>query len=266
MPRRFSVALLLASLFAAIAAAADTPPARTASLDLGGGVTLDFVLIPAGSFVMGSDENTGDGDESPQHNVTFSRPFYLGKFEVTQAQWIRVMGDNPSEFKGPTRPVDNVSWLDCQKFLARLATLTGRKVALPTESQWEYACRAGTTTTWSFGDKPEVAGDYAWIGENSGGTTHPVGEKKPNAWGLYDMHGNVWEWCADAYEKHAYAKSAPIDPTGPTSNDGRILRGGAWGEHPNNMRCAARNCNGADGHHNGTGFRCVLLLEPAEKK
>ncbi len=238
---------------------AAAPPA-TASIDLGDGVAMRFVLIPAGSFVMGSPDNTGEEDEWPQHKVAITRPFYLGQFEVTQAQWEKVMGGNPSEFQGAQRPVDHVSWNDCQRFLEKLATRTGRTFALPTEAQWEYACRAGSTTPWSFGDRAASAGDYAWLGENSGGRTHDVGGKKPNAWGLYDMHGNVWEWCADFYEKHAYARSAPSDPPGPAQSEGHILRGGAWGEDALNVRSALRNCNGPDGAHNGIGFRCVMLV------
>ncbi|HVS53851.1 MAG TPA: formylglycine-generating enzyme family protein [Opitutaceae bacterium] len=251
-----------ALLFALAVAAHAAAPAPTASITLGDGVTMDFVLVQPGSFVMGSDENTGDGDESPQHKVTITQPFYLGKFEVTQAQWTALMGDNPSEFKGPSRPVDTVSWNDCQRFLAKLSAKTGRKFTLPTEAQWEFACRAGSTTTWSFGERDTNAADYGWLGENSSGTTHPVGEKKPNAWGLHDMHGNVWEWCADFYTKHAYASKDAIDPRGPPPSEGHILRGGAWGEHPNNARSATRNCMGPDDRHNGTGFRCVMLVNP----
>ena len=256
---------LLFALAAAVACAAT--PAPTTTIALGGGVTMEFILIKPGSFTMGSDENTGDGDESPQHKVTITRPFYLGKFEVTQAQWTVVMGDDPSEFRGMQRPVDTVSWNDCQRFLAKLSEKTGRKFALPTEAQWEFACRAGTATTWSFGDRDTSATDYAWLIGNSGGTTHPVGEKKPNAWGLHDMHGNVWEWCADFYAKHAYAAGDAVDPHGPPASEGHILRGGAWGEHPNNARSAGRNAMGPDDRHNGTGFRCMLLVdEPAPAK
>lgn len=243
--------------------AARSAPAKTATVDLGGGVKMEFVLLGPGSFIMGSDENTGDGDESPEHKVTLSQPFYLGKYEVTQEQWAAVMGHNPSEFKGAKRPVDTVSWNDCQLFVAKLQEKTGREFALPTEAQWEFACRAGTTTLWSFGKDAGQAGDYAWVGDNSGGTTHPVGGKKPNPWGLYDMHGNVWEWCADWYEKHAYAGGDATDPRGPGASGGRILRGGAWGEHPNNIRSACRNCIGPDIRHNGTGLRCLMLVDAA---
>lgn len=238
-------------------------PDKIETIDLGGGVTMQFVPIPAGSFTMGSDQNIGDGDESPKHQVTFTQPFYLGTCEVTQEQWEKIMGGNPSEFRGPKLPVDTVSWDDCQSFLARLQQQTGRQFALPTEAQWEYACRAGTTTAWNFGSTGANAGDYAWIGENSGGTTHPVGTKQPNAWGLHDMYGNVWEWCADWYEKHTYASGAVVDPRGPAAGESRILRGGAWGEHVDNARSSIRNCNGPDGRHNGTGLRCVMLFEGA---
>jgi len=241
-----------------------TPPvtlANAVSIELPGGVKMEFVLIGPGSFIMGSDENTGDGDESPQHKVTISQPFYLGKYEVTQEQWEAVVGGHPSKFKGPTRPVDTVSWNDCQQFLAKLQEKTGRRFALPTEAQWEFACRAGTTTLWNFGHTPEPATDYAWIGVNAGGTTHPVGEKKPNPWGLYDMNGNVGEWCADWYAKHSYDGGEVTDPLGPAAGDARILRGGAWGDQPDNARSASRNCIGPDIGHGGTGLRCVMLAD-----
>lgn len=243
----------------ALTLAATEARPKAATVDLGHGVTMTFVLIPAGSFFMGSPDNTGEEDEMPRHRVTLTQPFYLGKFEVTQAQWQQVMGTNPSEFKGPQRPVDNVSWNDCQRFLAQLAAKTGRKFALPTEAQWEYACRAGTDTRWSFGDRATAAGDYAWLDVNAGGATHDVGGKRPNAWGLHDMHGNVQEWCADFYTKHAYAAAAATDPRGPPKSEGNLLRGGGWGEHAENIRSAIRNCNGPDGAHNGIGFRCVML-------
>lgn len=262
---RFVTPWLLRTAAMTLAIASSAAPPPTARVDLGGGVQMEFILIAPGSFIMGSDENTGDGDESPEHKVTLTQPFYLGKYEVTQEQWEAVMGNNPSEFKGTKRPVDTVSWNDCQSFLAKLGKKTGRKFALPTEAQWEFACRAGTTTLWSFGKDDARAGDFAWIGDNSNATTHPVGLKKPNPWGLHDMYGNVWEWCADWYEKHAYAAGDVTDPLGPPPSGGRILRGGAWGEHPNNARSAVRNCIGPAERHNGTGLRCVMLVDAGSR-
>ena len=231
------------------------------TIDLGGGVTMEFVLIPAGSFSMGSDEELGDGDESPKHKVILTKSFYLGRCEVTQAQWQRIMGSNPSQFKGVDRPVDTVSWDDCQVFLSKLQARTGHRFALPTEAQWEYASRAGNTNRWSFGDNPSAVGDYAWCDVNAGGATHPVGGKKPNVWGLYDMSGNVWEWCGDFYTKHAYDGGDAVDPLGPLTGTGRVLRGGAWGGDDDYLRCACRNCAGADAANNGTGLRCVMVVD-----
>ncbi|MGC4073314.1 MAG: formylglycine-generating enzyme family protein [Nibricoccus sp.] len=240
-------------------AALQSPLPATQTLDLGDGVTMNFALIPRGTFWMGSNEEAGDGDESPEHKVGISQPFYLGTCEVTQAQWEKIMGANPSRFRGELLPVDTVSWNDAQRFLAALSKKTGRTCMLPTEAQWEYACRAGTRAPWSFGAQPGAAADFAWGAENAEGATHPVGLKKPNPWGLHDMHGNVWEWCADWYEKHTYSKTADVDPKGPVSGDGRILRGGAWGDEPDGMRSAVRNCNGPDGANHGIGLRVLLI-------
>jgi len=163
---------------------------------------MEFVLIPAGTFTMGSpdsDSNAYD-HEKPAHQVTISEPFYMGKYEVTQAQWKAVMGENPSRFKGDDHPVENVSWEDVQQFIQKLNAKEGKEACrLPTEAEWEYAARAGTTTIYSFGNNASQLGNYAWYDENSGNTTHPVGDKPPNPWGLYDMHGNVWEWVQDWY-------------------------------------------------------------------
>ena len=167
-------------------AAAPTPAAPAeVTLDLGGGVTTKMVLIHPGNFMM--------GEEKDRHEVILSKPFYMGVTEVTQAQYEVVMGTNPSYFKGATNPVDNVSWNDATEFCKKLSEKTRQAVRLPTEAEWEYACRAGTQTAFSFGDDPAALGDYAWWFGNSGETTHPVGQKKLNAWGLYDMHGNVSE-------------------------------------------------------------------------
>lgn len=238
---------------------ADAPTSlpKSVRLDLGGGLFMDFVLIPAGRFQRGSPEEVGDEDETPRREVSLTQPFYLGVFEVTQEQWTRVMGDNPSHFKGLKHPVDSVSWDECQRFLAKLTALVGRRVALPTEAQWEYACRAGTDSRWFFGEKAEALGEYAWFAENSGGQTHPVGQKKPNAWGVCDLYGNLGEWCADWYA-NPYLRTPSQDPQGPVRGVSRCIRGGAWGDSPGSARSAYRNANGPDGANDGIGFRCLL--------
>ena len=202
-------------------------------MDLGKDVKLELVLIPAGEFLMGSPDSDkdADADEKPQHKVRITRPFYLGKYLVTQEQWEAVMRNNPSHFKGPKNPVEKVSWDDCQQFLDKLNKRQGNpadKFVLPTEAQWEYACRAGSTTRYCFGDDESKLGEYAWYDKNSDEKAHPVGEKKPNAWGLYDMHGSVWEWCQDWYGDGYYKESPVDDPTGPATGSRRALRGGSW--------------------------------------
>ena len=243
-------------------------PVETA-IDLGGGVALELVLIPPGMFGMGSPPTeAGRFDwEGPVHRVRISRAFYVGKYEVTQEQWQKVMGTNPSYFKGPKLPVEQVSWDDCQDFLKRLNALvpnpvpapsgvgaglkpaptgTGYAFRLPTEAEWEWACRAGTRTRFCFGDADARLGEYAWYDGNSGNTTHPVGEKLPNAWGLHDCHGNVWEWCSDWYGEYS-ANPWPCkfrwtrDPVGPPSGPGRVLRGGSWRDDPRYCRSSFRH-------------------------
>ena len=234
------------------------------AIDLGGGVKLEMVLIAAGEFLMGSpasDRNAG-GDEKPEHRVRITKPFYLGKYLVTQEQWKAVMGSNPSSFKGPKNPVERVSWDDCQQFLDKLNRREGNpgKFQLPTEAQWEYACRAGSRTRYCFGDDESGLGKYAWYGNNSGGKTHPVGEKKPNAWRLYDMHGNVWEWCQDWNDAGYYAKSPMDDPVGPATGVYRVHRGGSWSFGDKYCRSADRTGDGPGIRHSGLGFRGTLVL------
>jgi formylglycine-generating enzyme required for sulfatase activity len=238
------------------------------AVDLGGGVKLEMVLIPAGQFLMGSSDSDKDarGAEKPQHQVRITKPFYLGKYEVQQEQWEAVMGNNPSTFKGAKNPVEQVSWDDCQKFLDKLNAMTAEqegKFVLPTGAEWEYACRGGSTTRFSYGDATRSLGEYAWYKDNSEQKTHPVGKKKPNAWGLYDMHGNVWEWCHDLYDEKYYANAATDDPQGPSSGSRRVLRGGSW-------RIAAGICrsagcdSGVPGYRDtGLGFRVARV--PVDK-
>lgn len=228
------------------------PWPKSVTVDLGKGVKMDLVMVPAGSFTMGSSD--GLDDEKPAHKVTISKPFYLGKYEVTQAQWQAVMGSTPSQFKGAGLPVESVSWNDCQEFLEKLqAKSPVLKFSLPTEAQWEYACRAGGRGKFTFGDKEDGLGDYAWYDKNADRKTHDAGGKKPNKWGLYDMHGNVWEWCADWHG--AYATGAQKDPTGPSSGVGRVLRGGSWITRQAHCRSAVRDRLRLDNRYNYNGFR-----------
>ncbi len=221
---------------------APTHDAKELTLDLGNKVTMKLVQIPAGKFQMGSPETEKDRkkDEGPQHEVTISKPFYMGVYEVTQDQYQAVMGSKPSRFIGSRNPVEQVSWNDAVEFCRKLSQQTGKSVRLPTEAQWEYACRAGTLTRFSFGDSDGSMDSYAWYSKNSGGQTNPVGQKQPNAWGLYDMHGNVWEWCSDWYAD-SYVNANNVDPQGPGSGTYRVLRGGSWGGNPRGCRSAARD-------------------------
>ena len=189
-----------------------------------------FVYIPPGTFIMGSPPGEpGRNNDETRHQVTLTKGFYIQAREVTQKQWKAVMGKNPSLFIncGDDCPVEQVKWNTVQEFIIKLNRLEGSdKYRLPTEAEWEYACRAGSTTRFYFGDDEEKLPEYAWYGRDARGRTHPVGRKKPNAWGLYDMHGNVWEWCQDWYGD--YPNRNIIDPKGPSSGDFRVLRGGAW--------------------------------------
>jgi formylglycine-generating enzyme required for sulfatase activity len=230
-------------------------PAKEIAADLGDGVKLELVLIPAGEFLMGSPDSDKDAspNEKPQHRVRITKPFYLGKYLVTQEQWEAVMSYNPSQFKGPKNPVERVSWEDCRGFVEKLnAKVGGGKFSLPTEAQWEYACRAGSTTRYCYGDDETQLGEYAWYEENSDRKTHPVGEKTPNAGGLYDMHGNVWEWCQDWYDQGYYANSPTDDPTGPAGGSIRVNRGGSWS-------LTARNCRSAIRFRFSPGHRVIIL-------
>jgi formylglycine-generating enzyme required for sulfatase activity len=233
---------------------AQPEPAKELTLDLGGGVTMKLVLIPAGRFTMGEGKD--------QHEVTLTRPFYIGVTEVTQAQYQAIMGKNPSHFKGETNPVEMVSWDEATAFCKKLSEKARHAVRLPTEAEWEYACRAGSKTHFCFGDADEGLGDYAWFGANSRDTAHPVAQKKPNAWGLYDMHGNLWEWCADRYGE--YAAGPAVDPTGPETGVARVLRGGCWGCDPQACRSATRIPSPPEAHY-GFGWRVAAPAGPGPK-
>ncbi|MFZ4083639.1 MAG: formylglycine-generating enzyme family protein [Pirellula sp.] len=230
----YSTALAFVLLIFAEHLQAQTPKEITNSIGM------KLVLIPKGTFMMGSpNEEEGAINDEEQHQVTISKDYYLGATEVTQGQYEKVMGTNPSEFQkrvirksdSSMYPVEQVSWEDAVEFCKKLSALpeenkAGRMYRLPTEAQWEYACRADGKMAYSFGESLKSLGDYAWFGGNSNDQTHPVGEKKPNAWGLYDMHGNVWEWCSDWYDE--YPKGTISDTTGPKEGSGRVRRGGSW--------------------------------------
>jgi len=218
---------------------------------------MELVLIPPGSFDMGSEK--GHADWKPVHKVTIEKAFYIGKYEVTQEQWQAIMGANPSNFKDPRKPVERVSWDACQGFVRKLSEKTKRKFSLPSESEWEYACRAGTTTEYCFGDDEAGLDGYAWYAGNSGARTYPVGQKKPNKWGLHDMHGNVWEWCEDAW--HESYGGAPADGSAWTEGGYQrvcVWRGGSWGSAPRYCRSSYRGRDLAGFVLNDTGCRVVL--------
>jgi len=224
---------------------------------------MEFVLIPIGEFMMGSpsDEEGRYDDEGPVHKVTITNPFYMGKYLVTQKQWIKIMKKNPSKFKGEDRPVEMVSWKDAQEFIKKLNEKEGTdKYRLSSEAEWEYSCRAGTQTRYSFGDDESKLNEYAWYEISFGSETHPVGQKKPNSLGLYDIHGNVWEWVQDRW--HSSYNVAPSD--GSAWEDGnsssRLIRGGSWGSNTVSCRSAARLGDDPDSCGSVVGFRLLREL------
>jgi len=307
---------------------ASVEPTRT--LDLGNGVKLEMVLVPAGNFIMGTPEpesqliglsimalgglvaliliaipivrairqrrrpqfslrwlvllvvvlgvaqyggirwwraaevqaryREASDQEEHAHEVTLTKPYYLGKFEVMQEQYQQVMGVNPSEFKGRDLPVEQVSWDRAQGFCKKASEKTGLTVRLPSEAEWEHACRAGTKTTFYTGDSDTDLDRAAWHDKNSGNGTHLVGQKMPNVWGLYDMHGNVWEWCQDWYGD--YSAEAATDPQGPKQGRYRVLRGGCWSRFRWFCRSAVHGGHNPDGTDCFTGFRVAASVPP----
>ncbi len=226
------------SLMVEITLPNDRPGLR---IDLGGLTTMDFVHIEPGEFIMGSPENEPNREPNRtkgerQHKVKLTKPFYMGIYEVTQEQYQAVMGVNPSKFKGEKNlPVEQVSWNDAVKFCRKLSQERGKTYRLPTEAEWEYACRAGTTGVYGGSGKLD---DMAWYRDNSGERTHPVGQKQPNAWGLYDMHGNVWEWCSDFFSDPT---GSVTDPRGPVSGSLHAVRGGSFNNGVQHCREALRD-------------------------
>lgn len=217
---------------------------------------MEFVFIKGGTFQMGDTFGDGDSDEKPVHQVTVS-DFCLGKYPVTQGQWQAVMGNNPSHFKkGDNYPVEEVSWEDAREFIWKLNQQTGKNYRLPTEAEWEYGARSGgKKEKWAGTSKESELVAYAWYESNSGNQTHPVGQKKPNGLGLYDMSGNVWEWCQDWYG--SYPAGPLTDPEGPLSGSDRVVRGGAWDGLPCYVRSASRDGGAPSGRDDFIGFRLV---------
>ncbi len=269
-----SIALLLACLAATAGCGGSTapapsgpqePPAPTLEVTLPGEVALDMVWIAPGTFTMGSpaSEEGRNEDEDPAHTISISQGFYLGRFEITQAQWHSIMGNDPDTLRSPTHPRQNVSWDQVQLFIRRLnATVAGTPYRLPSEAEWEYACRAGTQTAWSFGDDISQLPEYAWFLDNTPTPPRPhaIGLKRPNPWGLYDMHGNMREWCQDWYGIDYYQRSPRTDPPGPGFGRGSILRGGGFGSQAGSTRSANRSGDFGASSAPSYGLRLVRQL------
>ena len=271
--RQITVLAWLAMVPGGCAQSVDAPTAMIQvgtprTLPLGHGVELELVWIPAGKFLIGSPFGE-DGrfiNEGRRHQVTLTQGFWMGKFPVTQQQWQQLMGDNPSHVKAATLPVDQVNWDDCQKFTDKLSQLLAPlhiTAALPTEAQWEYACRAGSQTRfWSGQDNADLT-RVAWCAPNSGDKPHAVGQKPANAWGLYDMHGNVWQWCQDGLGP--YDRDAVTDPVGPAEAAERVLRGGSWSSEPDVCRAAYRFSYPPDYRLMTVGLRVVITDSRANR-
>lgn len=224
---------------------------------------MEFIMIPAGEFFMGSSTEKKDRSdcESPVHRVTIKNPFYMGKSPVTQKQWKKIMGTSPSNFKDEARPVEFISWEEVREFIEKLNALENTsKYRLPSEAEWEYACRAGTQSRYFFGNDESRLDDHAWYVKNAGRKTHVVCKKKPNPWGLYDMHGNVWEWVQDRW--HENYSGSPSDGSAWEEGDGstRVSRGGSWYCDPDTCRSASRFSREPDSRFANLGFRLVREL------
>ena len=219
------------------------------------GVSFKMVQVKGGTFSMGS--SSGESNEKPVHSVTLS-DFAIGETEVTQELWEAVMGTNPSYFKGSKKPVECVSWNDCQTFISKLNSLTGRNFRLPTEAEWEFAARGGVNSKGYTYSGSNVIGDVAWYRSNSGSTTHDVATKAANELCIYDMSGNVLEWCQDWYNSSYYSSSPVSNPTGPSTGSDRVNRGGVWGFTATDCRSANRNCGTPSDRNISLGLRLAL--------
>lgn len=233
------------------------PQLETISNSLG----IELIQVPGGSFEMGSaSANDSDANEAPAHNVTV-QPFYLSRHEITQAQWVKVMGKNPSRFQDPRRPVEQVTWQDVQSFIEKLNLLErSTKYRLPSEAEWEYAARAGQKTRYFFADEVNALPQYAWFGQEDNVGTRPVSQRKPNPWGFYDIYGNVWEWVQDCW--HDDYRGAPADARVWAGGDCsiRMLRGGGWDSPASYARSAVRGSYAAELNDAANGFRLARSL------
>ena len=219
-------------------------------------INIDMVFVEGGTFMMGSEDHESDSDEKPLHQVQLS-DFYIGKYEVTQAEWTSVMKYNPSNIKGDKRPVECVSWFQVQIFISKLSTKTGRYYRLPTEAEWEYAARGGSKSKgYKYSGSNELD-KVAWFYDNCEHQTHPVGTKAPNELGIYDMSGNVHEWCSGHYDNLYYSKSPLINPQGAETGEFLVFRGGSWYSDEIYCRIANRNYNSAELKNFSLGFRLV---------
>ena len=241
-------------------------PGERFTIKLPGDLPLTFAWCPAGTFTIGSNRDDANADEKPAHTVTLTKGFFIGIYPVTQAQWkAALMGSEPSNFPGPDRPVEQVLWEESRKFCRQMSRqLKGRaEVRLPTSAQWEYACRAGTTSAYNTGDGEESLQKAGWYEANSGKETHPVGKLAPNAWGIYDMHGNIWEWCLDWYAE--YTPEDKTDPLGPETGSDRVFRGGGWGDSAKFCRSTYRSWFDPAVRYDALGFRIVMVLPDSPK-
>ena len=228
------------------------------SIPVKDGISIDMVRVEAGTFTMGATPEMKNpySDEKPTHQVTLTNDYYIGKYEVTQALWKAVMGNNPSNFKGGNLPVEQVSWDDCQEFINKLNKITGKTFRLPTEAEWEYAARGGKKSRgYQYSGSNNIS-DVAWYDSNSGNKTHAVGSKQANELGIYDMTGNIWEWCHDCYG--IYSSSSQTNPTGATSGSIRMGRGGCWGSGARYCRSSYRRSDASGNRYHYLGFRLVL--------
>ena len=232
------------------------------SIPVKNGISIEMVKVEAGTFMMGATSemkdsyDDPDSDEKPVHQVTLTNDYYMGKYEVTQALWQAVMGSNPSHFKGENLPVETVNWNECQEFISKLNSMTGRKFRLPTEAEWEYAARGGKKSrSYQYSGSSNIS-DVAWYDGNSVNKTHPVGTKQANELGIYDMTGNVWEWCSDWYG--FYSSSSQTNPTGADSGSSRVFRGGSWYGNARYCRLSFRDCTPPDCRGYNLGLRLVL--------